>query len=148
MLFRSVVIIRVGVVLDMGGGPVEGGALHGHGTPDQEDGFEPRMGLKTFVGQHPVVTEGDAQGPHQKEGQKERDIHPCDVGVPKEDDGGDHPEDGEPNQSQKNGLGQRSRGVGVADGTAQAVSFAYIPNGGKRSWKIYSNCYKFVTCNG
>ena len=29
-----VVIVRVGVMLDMGGGPVEGGALHGHGAPD------------------------------------------------------------------------------------------------------------------
>jgi len=31
--------VRVGVVLDMGGGPVKGGALHGHGTTDEEEGF-------------------------------------------------------------------------------------------------------------
>jgi len=26
-------------VLDMGSGPVKGGALHGHGTADEEEGF-------------------------------------------------------------------------------------------------------------
>ena len=31
--------VRIGVVLDVGGGPVKGGALHGHGTADEEESF-------------------------------------------------------------------------------------------------------------
>ena len=31
--------VGIGVVLDMGSGPVKGGALHGHGTADEEEGF-------------------------------------------------------------------------------------------------------------
>jgi hypothetical protein len=31
--------VRIGVVLDVGGGPVKGGALHGHGATDEEESF-------------------------------------------------------------------------------------------------------------
>ena len=32
-------LVRVGVVLGMGGGPVQGGTLHGHGSRNEKDGF-------------------------------------------------------------------------------------------------------------
>ena len=42
--------IRVGVMLDVGGCPVKGGALHGHRTANEKEGFQPRMRLEAFVG--------------------------------------------------------------------------------------------------
>ena len=74
------------------------------------------MSLKAFVGEHPMEAEGDAEAAHGKEGQQEGEVNPGDVGVPKKYDGGDNPEDGEPNESQKDQLGQGCGCVGMRDG--------------------------------
>ena len=100
------------------------------------------------MGEHPVVAECDPEGAHDEEAEQEGQVNPSDVGVPKEDDGRNNPEDGEPDQGQEDDLGQGSRCMGVADGTAQAFSFAYLSHWGKRSRKIYLNCYKFVPGRG
>ena len=46
------------------------------------------------MGEHPVVTEGDAVATEGKKGEEEGDVHPSNVGVPEKDNGGDHPKDG------------------------------------------------------
>ena len=138
-------LVRVGVVLGVGGSPVEGGTLHGHGSGDEEKGFEPRVRLKGLVSQHPVEPESDAKGTDCVHGKKQSQIHPVHPAIPKESDGTDDPENREPNQGQKDEFGEGRGRVGVTDGCAQAVSFAYIPKGGKRSPKIYWNCCKSIT---
>ena len=133
-------VIGVGVVLGVSGGPVKGGTLHGHGTGDQEKGFQPRLGLKSLVGEHPVETQGDAKTADRVHHKKKAEVHPVHPLVPKKNNGADDPEDGEPNEGQEDKFGERSRCVGVGNGCAQVLSFAYIPKGGKRSPKIYLNC--------
>ena len=46
------------------------------------------------MGEHPVVTEGDAVATEGKKGEEEGDVHPSNVRVPEKDNGGDHPKDG------------------------------------------------------
>ena len=133
-------IVGVGVVLGVGGSPVEGGALHGHGSGNEEKGFDPRVCLESFVGQHPVETEGNAEGTDRVHRKEQGQVHPVYPAIPEESDGTNDPDDGEPDQGQKDEFGEGGGRVGVSDGCAQAVSFAYIPIGGKRSPKIYGNC--------
>ena len=91
-------IVRVGVVLGVGGGPVKGGPLHGHGTGDQEKGLQPRLGLKGLVGEHPMEAEGDAEATDRVHAEKKPQIHPGNPLVPEEDDGADDADDGKPDQ--------------------------------------------------
>ena len=108
--------VRVGVVLDMGGGPVKGGALHGHGTADEEEGFQPRMSLETFVGKHPVVADGDAVTTKGEKGKEQSEIDPGDIRVPEKNNSGDHPEDGEPDEGEEDGFSKRIGCLSVGDG--------------------------------
>ena len=128
---RVTLIVRVGVVLGVGGGPVKGGPLHGHGTGNQEDRFQPRLSLEGLVGEHPVEAKGDPESTNGVHGEKEDQIHPVHPMVPKQENGADDSKDGKPDQGQQNEFRQRRGRVGVGDGCAQAVSFAYIPKGGK-----------------
>ena len=120
----------------MGGGPVKGGALHGHGAGDEKEGFQPRLGLKGLVGEHAVKAEGDAEAADGVHHQEQGEIDPVDPLVPKKEDGADDSEDGKPNQGQKDDFRQGCGCMGVCDGCAQAVSFPYLLKGGKRSRKI------------
>ena len=113
------------------GGQVKFGTLHGHGTGNQEDRFQPRLSLEGLVGEHSVEAKGDSEATDRVHDQKKTQIHPGDPLVPEEDDGADDTDDGEPNQGQEDKFRQRRGRVGVGDGCAQAVSFAYIPYGGK-----------------
>ena len=135
-------------MLSVGGGPVKSGTLHGHGAGNEEKAFQPRLGLKGLVGEHPVETQGDAETADGVHDEKQSQIHPVHPLVPKKNNGADDPEDGEPNKGQKDKFGERSRCVGVGNGCAQDLGFAYIPKGGKRSPKIYLNCYKSMSGRG
>jgi hypothetical protein len=107
--------VRVGVVLNMSGGPVKSGTLHGHGPGDQEKGFEPRMRLKGLVGEHPVEAESDAEGADRIHGEKKGQIHPVHPTIPKKSDGTDDSDNREPNQGQKDKLCQGGSRVGVGN---------------------------------
>jgi len=76
---RIFLLVRIGVVLDVGGGPVKGRALHGHRSANEKKSFQPRMSLKAFMGQHPVVTEGDSVTAQGEKGKKKGEINPGDV---------------------------------------------------------------------
>ena len=87
------------------GGPVQGGALHGHGAGDEEKSFDPRVRLESFVGQHPMETEGDAEGTDRIHRQEQGQVHPVHPAVPEKSNGADDPDDGEPDQGQKDQFG-------------------------------------------
>jgi hypothetical protein len=53
-----------------------------------------------------MEAEGDSETAHGKKGQQEGEVYPSHVRVPQKDDGGDDPEDGKPNESQKDQLGK------------------------------------------
>ena len=110
---------------------MKGGPLHGHGTGNQEDRFQPRLSLEGLVGEHPVEAKGDPEATDRVHDQKKTQIHPRDPLVPEQDNSANDTDDGEPDQGQQNEFRQRRGRVGVGDGCAQAVSFAYIPKGGK-----------------
>ena len=97
------------------------------------------------MGEHAVEAEGDAEATNHVHAKEEGQIDPVHPLVPKKENGTDDPENREPNQGQKDEFGEGRGRVGVTDGCAQAVSFAYIPKGGKRSPKIYWNCCKSIT---
>jgi hypothetical protein len=59
---RIHVIIGVGMMLDMGGGPVQSRSLEGHGTADEEEGTYPIGSFEPLVGEHSMVAHGDTQG--------------------------------------------------------------------------------------
>ena len=109
-------LVRVGVVLGVGGSPVERGALHGHRSGDEEKGFDPRVRLESFVGQHPVETEGDAKGTDRIHRQEQGQVHPVHPAIPKKSDGTDDSDDGEPDQGQQDEFGEGRGRVGVGDG--------------------------------
>jgi hypothetical protein len=54
------------------------------------------MSLETFVGKHSVVADGDAVTTKGEKGKKESKIDPSDIRVPEKNNGGDHPENGQP----------------------------------------------------
>ena len=58
---RIFILIRVGMVLDMGGRPVQSRTLEGHRTTDQEEGTDPIRSFKAFVGKHPMIADRDAE---------------------------------------------------------------------------------------
>ena len=111
-----VLVVRIGVVLGVGGGPVEGGPLHRHGAGDEKEGFQPRLGLEGLVGEHAVEAEGDAEAANDVHGEEEGKVHPIDPLVPEEDDGADHPDDGQPDEGQKDEFGEGGGRVGVTNG--------------------------------
>ena len=110
-----------------GGGPVKGGPLHGHGAGDQQKSFQPRLSLKGLVGEHAVEAKGDAKTANAVHHEEKAEIHPVHPLIPEEKDGTDDAENRKPNEGQENEFGEGSSCVGVSDGCAQAVSFAYIP---------------------
>lgn len=92
-----IVIVRVRMVLNVGGGPVEGRALHGHRATDEKEGFQPGVSLKTFMSEHPMIPNRNAVATKGKEGEEEGNVHPGNIGVPEKDDGGDDAENRKPN---------------------------------------------------
>ena len=70
------------MVLDVGGGPVKGGALHGHRSANEEKGFQPRVSLKAFVREHPMVAEGDSVSAQGEKGEKKGEVDPGHIRVP------------------------------------------------------------------
>ena len=89
------------------------------------------MSLEGLVGEHAMKPEGDAKRTDCVHGKEKGQIHPVHPVVPKKSDGTDDPDDREPDQGQEDDFGEGSGRVGVGDRCAQAVSFAYIPKGGK-----------------
>ena len=74
------------------------------------------MSLETFVGKHPVVADGDTETTKGEKGKEESEIDPGDIRVPEKNDGGDHPEDGEPDEGEEDGFGKRIGCLSVGDG--------------------------------
>jgi hypothetical protein len=70
------------MVLDVGGGPVKGWALHCHRSANKKESFQPRMSLKAFMGQHSMVAEGDSVTAQGEKGEKKGKIDPGHVRVP------------------------------------------------------------------
>ena len=124
-------LVRIGMVLGMGGGPVQGGPLHGHRAADQKEGFQPRVGLKALVGEHPVVAQGDSVAAKGEEGEEEGEVNPGDVRVPQKDDCGNDPENRQPNQSQEDEFGKGSCRLSVGNGGGQGASMVQNMDGGK-----------------
>lgn len=89
--------------------------MHGHRTADEKKGLEPRMRLKTFMGEHAMVADGNAIAAKGEEGEEEGHIHPSDVAIPKQDDGGDESENGKPNKGKEDDFGDGGSGLSVRD---------------------------------
>ena len=68
---RIHVLIGVGMMLDVGGCPVQCRPLKGHRSADQEEATDPVWSLKPFVGEHSVIADSDSQGaegvPHHQQ---------------------------------------------------------------------------------
>jgi hypothetical protein len=122
----------------VGGSPVKGRTLHGHRTTDEKKGFEPRMSLKAFMRQHSMIAEGDSVAAKGEKSEKKGEINPGYVRVPQEENGGHDSKNGQPNQSQKDELGEGSRCVSVGDGRRQETSMVQNMYGGKSGGKFSS----------
>ncbi len=68
------------------------------------------------MGKHSVVADGDTETTKGESGKKESEIDPGDVRVPKKNNSGDHPEDGEPNEGEEDGFSKRIGCLSVGDG--------------------------------
>ena len=82
---RIHVIIGIGMVLDVGRGPVQGGPLKGHGSEDQKNGTDPIRSLEALVCQHPMIANGDPQGAEGIADQQNREIKAADHPAPEAD---------------------------------------------------------------
>ena len=71
-----ILVVGVGVVLGVGGGPMKSGPLHSHGAKNEKDAFEPRLGLKGFVGEHTMESQGNAEGASRVHEEEKTEIHP------------------------------------------------------------------------
>ena len=96
------------------------------------------MSLKTFMGQHSMVAEGDSVTAQGEKGEKKGKINPGHVRVPQKENGGNDSKNGQPNQSQKDELGEGSRCVSVGDGRRQEGSMVQNLYGGKSEGKLSS----------
>ena len=85
-----------------------------------------------------MVAEGDSVAAKGEKGEKKGEINPGDVRVPQKENGGNDSKNGQPNQSQKDELGQGSRCVSVGDGRGQGTSMVQNMYGGKSGGKFSS----------
>ena len=75
------------MVLDMGGGPVQGGSLKGHGTADQEEATDPAWRFETLVGQHPMIANCNSKSAKNVSDHKQGEISTGDHSAPEANDG-------------------------------------------------------------
>jgi len=102
---RIHVLVGVGMVLDMGGGPVQGGPLKGHRAADQEEGADPVGCLEALVGEHPVVADRDAERAENVTDHQEHQVDGGDETTPETENGEDGAEKGDPDEQLEDDLG-------------------------------------------
>jgi hypothetical protein len=101
---RIHIIIRVRVMLNMSGGPIQGRALESHGATDQEEGADPIGRLETLVGQHSVVANSDSEGAESVADKENDQVTDCDEATPEGVNGINGSEEGNPYQKLEDNL--------------------------------------------
>ena len=107
---RIPLLVGVGMVLDVGGRPVQGGALEGHRPADQEEATDPARSLETLMGQHPMIAYGDAEGTENVANQQQGQVDGSDETAPEAVNGKSGGQKRNPDYKLENNLVARGNG--------------------------------------